>query len=424
MKLRSQCDRKDSIEPRGLPQTKQSATVMQTNSKESITQSGSGVPVTLQTGLPAKTPSDQAITGSGEIQIPIGSAPAEHGSRHASRRSRGNISLQAHGHSHRPGRTHSHCTPEGLETQEPDSEATEPSSSISELRHLLQWLHKSFPFIVILCAKLIVQHALGIAVGIGLLTTFLYVNKSIQSQVFLRERRSKLQCSWLLLFLTMSSILLYCTFQSESLYYSLIFMTPNIEPVGFWDVLWIVGVTVFILKFCTMGVKCLILLLPAAINPYRSRGCWYMLTEEVSQIYQAIVPVPVWFRYLITYQEEDGYTGLTLGVVLALVYLMLKLLGLYGQWSSIQKALQVFLNKQRYGVMATKHQCSEAGDVCPVCQAEFCDPCLLVCQHIFCEECISLWFNLEKTCPLCRTVITDSVHKWKEGATSLHLQIY
>ncbi|XP_051787276.1 E3 ubiquitin-protein ligase RNFT1 isoform X3 [Erpetoichthys calabaricus] len=371
MKLRSQCDRKDSIEPRGLPQTKQSATVMQTNSKESITQSGSGVPVTLQTGLPAKTPSDQAITGSGEIQIPIGSAPAEHGSRHASRRSRGNISLQAHGHSHRPGRTHSHCTPEGLETQEPDSEATEPSSSISELRHLLQWLHKSFPFIVILCAKLIVQHALGIAVGIGLLTTFLYVNKSIQSQVFLRERRSKLQCSWLLLFLTMSSILLYCTFQSESLYYSLIFMTPNIEPVGFWDVLWIVGVTVFILKFCTMGVKCLILLLPAAINPYRSR-----------------------------------------------------LLGLYGQWSSIQKALQVFLNKQRYGVMATKHQCSEAGDVCPVCQAEFCDPCLLVCQHIFCEECISLWFNLEKTCPLCRTVITDSVHKWKEGATSLHLQIY
>ncbi|KAG2459046.1 RNFT1 ligase, partial [Polypterus senegalus] len=254
---------KDSIEPRGLQQTKQSATVMQTNSKESITQSGSGVPVTLQTGLPAKTlaPSDQASTGSGEIQIPIGSAPAEHGSRHASRRSRANISLQAHGHSHRPGRTHSHCTPEGLETQEPDSEATEPSSSISELRHLLQWLHKSFPFIVILCAKLIVQHALGIAVGIGLLTTFLYVNKSIQSQVFLR-------------------------------------------------------------------------------------GCWYMLTEEVSQIYQAVVPVPVWFRYLITYQEQDGYTGLTLGVVLALVYLMLKLLGLYGQWSSIQKALQVFLNKQ------------------------------------------------------------------------------
>lgn len=45
-------------------------------------------------------------------------------------------------------------------------------------------------------------------------------------------------------------------------------------------------------------------------------------------------------------------------------------------------------------------------------------------QHMFCDECISLWLNREKTCPLCRTVIADSVHKWKDGATSMHLQIY
>lgn len=45
-------------------------------------------------------------------------------------------------------------------------------------------------------------------------------------------------------------------------------------------------------------------------------------------------------------------------------------------------------------------------------------------QHTFCEECISLWFNREKTCPLCRTVISDHVNKWKDGATSMHLQIF
>ncbi len=45
-------------------------------------------------------------------------------------------------------------------------------------------------------------------------------------------------------------------------------------------------------------------------------------------------------------------------------------------------------------------------------------------QHIFCEECIAQWLNQERTCPLCRTVITDKVHKWKDGATSAYLQIY
>ena len=49
-----------------------------------------------------------------------------------------------------------------------------------------------------------------------------------------------------------------------------------------------------------------------------------MLTEELGQIYQALAPVPPWFRYLVTYQEVDGNTGLTLGVLLALVYLIMK----------------------------------------------------------------------------------------------------
>lgn len=49
-----------------------------------------------------------------------------------------------------------------------------------------------------------------------------------------------------------------------------------------------------------------------------------MLTEEINQAYQSVAPFPVWFRYLITYQELDSYTGLTLGILLALVYLILK----------------------------------------------------------------------------------------------------
>ena len=54
------------------------------------------------------------------------------------------------------------------------------------------------------------------------------------------------------------------------------------------------------------------------------QGKWFMMTEEVGQVYQAVVPMPTWFRFLVTYQEMDGRTGLTLGILLALGYLILK----------------------------------------------------------------------------------------------------
>ncbi|XP_023688796.1 E3 ubiquitin-protein ligase RNFT1 isoform X2 [Paramormyrops kingsleyae] len=320
-------------------------------------------------------------------------------------------------------RTHHDSEPES-DPGDADLEAGEPSMSFSELRYLFRWLQKSLPFIVILCAKLITQHALGLAVGAGLFTTFLYANKSIQKEVFMQGRRSKLHCLWLLLFMMSSTLLLYYTFHTEALYYSLILVNPTVEFLGFWEMLWTVGVTNFILKFIFMGVKCLILLLPVPLVASKSKGRWYMLLEEIGQVYQTIAPMPLWFRYLVTYQEADGSPALTLGILLALVYLILKLLGLYGHWGSFQKTIRIFLSSQNNGLAATKSQCFEAGDICPICKAAFREPQALPCQHIFCDECIALWLNRERTCPLCRTVIADKVHKWQDGATSPHLQVY
>lgn len=51
-----------------------------------------------------------------------------------------------------------------------------------------------------------------------------------------------------------------------------------------------------------------------------------MLTEELGQIHQAMAPVSVWFRYLVLYEEVEGTPGLILGIVLALLYLIMKVL--------------------------------------------------------------------------------------------------
>lgn len=160
-----------------------------------------------------------------------------------------------------------------------------------------------------------------------------------------QERCSKIQCAWLLVFLAGSSVLLYYTFHSQSLYYSLIFLNPTLDNSSFWEVLWIVGITDFILKFFFMGLKCLILLMPSFIMPFKSKGYWYMLLEESCQYYRTFVPIPVWFRYLISYGEFGNVTRRSLGILLALLYLILKLLDFFGHLRTFRRVLRIFFKR-------------------------------------------------------------------------------
>lgn len=426
MKLRTQD--KARSDARRSSKLRESCAVMQPKSAQAAATGPPDVKLFVQPEIKTRTPtlcSPAAKPEGTEVRLPMSSGPGETSSGASSRRARLHSHSHAHSHSHGHARpqTHAHTDTEP-EPPDSDPESGESSASLSELRCLFRWLQKSLPFLILLSAKLVIQHALGLAVGAGLFTTFLYVNKGIRMQVFHQDHQSKWQCVWFLVFMSSSTILLYYTFYQESLFYCLIFLGPTIEPLGFWEVLWAIGITNFIIKFLSMGVKCLILLPPSSMVTYRCQGRLLMLTEELGQVYQTVAPVPLWFRYLVTYTETDGTPGLTLGVVLALLYLIMKLLGLYGQGSSLLKTVSVCLKGEQTGTAATRGQCSEAGEVCPICQGEYRQPRALLCQHIFCDECIALWFNREKSCPLCRTVITEKVYKWRDGETSPHLQIY
>ncbi|XP_054610022.1 E3 ubiquitin-protein ligase RNFT1 isoform X3 [Dunckerocampus dactyliophorus] len=349
MKLRLQNDRSDS---RGAVKVRESPAVMQPNSRQEGTHARNGLSLTLQTDLPTRTAAASAAAAgqpkSNEVRVPMTGGPGESGGGASTRRSRVNSHshTHSHGHGHHCGQRHSNSEPE-LDQSDSDPDSGEPSASLSELRCLVRWLQKSLPFLVILSAKLVIQHALGLAVAVGLFTTFLYVNKNIQMQVFLQDRHAKLQCVWLLVLLISSTLLLYYTFLTETLYNCLVFLSPTMEPLGFWEILWAVGITNFIIKFFFMGIKCLIVLVPASLASYRTQGRWLLMTEELGQVYQAVAPVPLWFRYLVTYQEMDGAPALTVGVLLALLYLILKLLRLYGQWTSLLKTVRMFLMNEQ-----------------------------------------------------------------------------
>ncbi|KAJ8286026.1 hypothetical protein GJAV_G00033670 [Gymnothorax javanicus] len=308
-----------------------------------------------------------------------------------------------------------------------------PAPALSELRAVVTWLQRGFPFILILLAKVCFQHKLGIAVCIGMTSTFAFANSTLKHQVSLREKRSVFAALWILIFLSGNTAYIYYTFSTEELHNrslllhspslscDLIFAKPNINTFDFFDLIWAVGITDFVLKYFTIGLKCLVLFLPKILLAFKSRGKLYLLIEELSQLFRALVPIQLWYRYIV---GEDPSGSYLLGALLIIIYSLCKSFDICGRIVAIRKALGILCSSQSYGVRASSQQCTEAGDVCAICQAEFRDPVALMCQHVFCEECLCLWFDRERTCPLCRSAVVETLRCWKDGTTSAHFQIY
>ncbi|MBN3284529.1 RNFT2 protein, partial [Polyodon spathula] len=310
-----------------------------------------------------------------------------------------------------------------------------PAPALSELRAVISWLQKGLPFILILLVKLCFQHKLGIAVCIGMASTFACANSTLKHQVSLRasiycecashahreEKRSVLVSFWIVAFLAGNTFYLYYTFSSEELYNSLIFVKPNLDDVDFFDLMWVVGITDFVLKYFTMSLKCIVLVLPRVLLAFKSRGKFYLVIEELSQLFRALVPIQLWYKYIMGGDASNSYL---LGGVLLILYSLSKTFDVCGRVGALRKAMKMLCISQSCGVRASSQQCSEAGDVCAICQAEFRDPVMLMCQHVFCDECVCLWFDCERTCPLCRSAVIETLRYWKDGTTSAHFQVY
>ncbi|TNN29365.1 RING finger and transmembrane domain-containing protein 2 [Liparis tanakae] len=73
----------------------------------------------------------------------------------------------------------------GSREEAPEDPST-PAPALSELKAVVTWLQRGFPFILILLAKVCFQHKLGIAVCVGMASTFAYANATFRQQVALR----------------------------------------------------------------------------------------------------------------------------------------------------------------------------------------------------------------------------------------------
>ncbi|XP_063965295.1 E3 ubiquitin-protein ligase RNFT2-like [Lytechinus pictus] len=294
-----------------------------------------------------------------------------------------------------------------------------PLNDTNLTNYLSEGIAELLLFVLILACKLAYDHRLGLTVFLGLIGTFVHHSSSVKREIELKEKRKVLSVVMRLGLLLVNIIFIYYVLEEQQLYKCLIFLPPNIAVMTLWAVLWCIGITDFVIKYSTLMLKCLVTLLPGSVLSFKKRGKIYRALEEISQTYRLLPPFPVWLSYFSDYSDSHWI----ISYFLTFAYVILKAFTVYRKQKDLRKSLQeVFIDVQ-YGMAPSQDQIRRVGEACPICQDDFQDPIQLACKHIFCENCVSMWFDREQTCPMCRAQIAASPI-WKDGSTAMSVQLF
>jgi hypothetical protein len=296
-------------------------------------------------------------------------------------------------------------------------------SAVVLLKMVAKSLEGILPFLILIFSKVMYDHRLGILVFVGLCGTFHHVNAKLHKLAAQRGGQNLLErlesIAWLVVFLSANIFFIFYFFEEQKLYRALYFVCPEVEVMTLWTMLWIAGTTDFVLKFLTVLLKVFIVAMPRPLLAYKKKGKYYMLLEMLSQTYRSLVPIMPWVYFLL----DDKHGGQWFSIVLLVVYAICKGYHLLVKGRELRTAFAKFAIDLSYGAAPNRSQLDSCDNSCPICQDKFTDPVMLSCKHIFCEDCVAMWFDRDRTCPMCRATITDSP-QWRDGTTWNGLQIY
>ncbi|KAI5725594.1 hypothetical protein M8J77_017551 [Diaphorina citri] len=326
--------------------------------------------------------------------------------------------------------------PDPASPSSPDQEAASPPGGATpageestaeilrqnpEATAFLLGFFKYLPFVIILLAKAFYDHIYGIFLFVALFATFRFYNVLVKRSASQADQQTNLPLLFGVVHLMVTIAVFYLIYNKDQLYKVLIFVPPNNDLLkNLVQLIWIIIISDFIIKLCTIIVKILLTLLPAIILPTTKRGKWYLFIELTSQFYRSLVPIQLWLIYLMeSYQGHQKVVG----VFLSAAYIVAKGSNIMQAAKAWWKSFTKLLNNIQLGVSPTKETLLGVGCICPICHDEFKTPVQLTCCHIFCESCVTKWFDREQTCPLCRATLVDDP-AWRDGATSYFVQIF
>ena len=93
-------------------------------------------------------------------------------------------------------------------------------------------------------------------------------------------------------------LFIYFVFLDDVLVLSAFFIPPS-AVATFHDLLWIVGVNDFVLKFLAVLAKVVVTVLPASVLQYQKRGKYFLFLEVSSQLHRQLAPLQVLLMLLL-----------------------------------------------------------------------------------------------------------------------------
>jgi len=310
------------------------------------------------------------------------------------------------------------------EPTEPESGWSQILNSNPELKAIVNACERYIPFCILVFIKSVFEHGLGIIVCLGLVLTFLHSNSVVKHQIGRQGRRNLGPLLAVTVNLSICTVFIYYMFFDLKLSLSAFFIPPE-EVCSVVDLLWIVGINDFFLKFLSVFTKIIVTVSPAKFLPYQKRGKYYLFIEVTSQLHRQLAPIQPWLMYLLHAKGEGASTipYKLLGVFLTAAYMVVKGKSLVKALELWRLALHKVMRSTRYGKSPTADEMKSGNGFCPICQDNYHEPTMLQCKHIFCEECVSTWFDRDTTCPMCRAKISEDP-AWRDGSTSQFIQLF
>ncbi|XP_049402733.1 uncharacterized protein LOC125866379 [Solanum stenotomum] len=291
-----------------------------------------------------------------------------------------------------------------------------------DIQQAARWIEQIIPFSLLLLIVFIRQHLQGFFVTILIAAVMFKSNDIVKKQTALKgERKISILIGICILF---SSYLFgfYWWYRNDDLLSPLLMLPPKAIP-PFWHAIFMIMVNDTLVRQAAMVFKCFLLMYykNSRGRNYRRQGQLLTLVEYLLLLYRALLPAPVWYRFFLNKEYGSLFSSLMTGL-----YLTFKLTSVVEKVQSFFTALKALSRKEiHYGVYATSEQVNAAGDLCAICQEKMHTPILLRCKHIFCEDCVSEWFERERTCPLCRSLVKPAdLKSFGDGSTSLFFQLF
>ncbi|CAN4118000.1 unnamed protein product [Withania somnifera] len=291
-----------------------------------------------------------------------------------------------------------------------------------DIQQASRWIEQIIPFSLLLLIVFIRQHLQGFFVTILIAAVMFKSNDIVKKQTALKGERKISVLIGICLLFSGYVIGFYWWYRNDDLLSPLLMLPPEAIP-PFWHAIFMIMVNDTLVRQVAMVFKCLLLMYykNSRGRNYRKQGQFLTLVEYLLLLYRALLPAPVWYRFFLNKEYGSLFSSLMTGL-----YLTFKLTSVVEKVQSFFTALKALSCKEiHYGVYATSNQVSAAGDLCAICQEKMHTPILLRCKHIFCEDCVSEWFERERTCPLCRSLVKPAdLKSFGDGSTSLFFQLF